>query len=143
MNKVIIFDFNRTLFDPSAQALMPNALDIVRAAQQKGYTLVLLAKAAPSRRELIAELGLAPFFAEIQLVNAKSARMFRDIADRYAADLSASYVIGDRAHGEILHGHTAGWRTIWLRAGAFAHELPNGYTPTHIVQNLNDILPLL
>lgn len=53
MNQVIIFDFNRTLFDPEQSALAPGALALLDVAKNKGYTLVLLAKAAPSRRELL------------------------------------------------------------------------------------------
>ena len=42
MQKAIIFDFNRTLYDPQAQLLMPEALDVLRLLQRVGYKMFLI-----------------------------------------------------------------------------------------------------
>jgi FMN phosphatase YigB (HAD superfamily) len=143
MNKVIIFDFNWTLFNPAAARLAEAAFDVLDTAKQKDYTLVMLAVAKPERSSLISSLGIEPYFSEINLVEGKSPAMFTDIATRYEADLASSYVVGDRAHREVLHGHTAGWRTIWLQAGKFASELPVGYTPDYVVTSLSEVSSLI
>lgn len=49
MNQLIIFDFNRTLYDPDANQLIDGAQSLLDTARDKGYTLILLAMAAPSR----------------------------------------------------------------------------------------------
>lgn len=69
--------------------------------------------------------------------------MVRAIAERYNADLARSYIIGDRALGEVQLGHRAGWRTIWLQAGKFSGETPKTYTPDHRVASLTDIALLI
>jgi len=143
MNKLIILDFNRTLFDPDTNQLIEGALDILRIAKQADYKLVLLAMAAPSRRELIADLGIADYFEEIILIDAKSQKIFRELEKKYQTDLSRSYVLGDRALGELTHGHKAGWRTVWYRQGRFAEESPVGFTPDHTIMYLHDFLTLL
>ncbi len=143
VNTVLIFDFNRTLFDPERRTLLPGATELLEAAKQQGYTLVLLSKAAPSRAELVKELGLTAYFAKVLIVEHKTPAMLAEVAQHYGADMATSYVIGDRARGELALGQNGGWQTIWLRAGRFADETPEGYTPTHTVGTLPEILPLI
>jgi FMN phosphatase YigB (HAD superfamily) len=131
------------LFNPAASTLAESALEVLAAAQQKAYTLVMLTIAKPELEGLIADLGIEPYFSEINLVKSKNPGMFTDIAARHSADLARSYVVGDRAHHEILHGHTAGWRTIWLQAGRFASEPPHGYTPDYTVASLSEVVSII
>ena len=140
--KMIVFDFNRTLYDPEHRALSRGARQLLDLAVARGYQLVLLSQAVASRAELIRELGLARYFVEIQIVERKGAQLLAGITERYLPDLAQSYVIGDRAQGEIRLGHEAGWQTIWLQTGKFADELP-AFSPTHTVTDLSDIENLI
>lgn len=144
MNRIIIFDFNRTLYDPDQHALVPGAVDLLKAARAKGYALILLGKAAASRTQLLDNLGITEYFAETMLVEDKTDAIFADFAHRYDADKAHSYVIGDRAQAEVKYGHRGGWRTIWLRAGKFANELPDpGQEPDHTVTDLPSVAAML
>jgi FMN phosphatase YigB (HAD superfamily) len=143
MNNVIIFDFNRTLFEPDSGQLAADAEEVLQDARDKGYTLVLLAKAKPSRDKVLASLGIGDYFAETHLVEAKRLHMLRGIAERHNADLAQSFVVGDRALGEVQLGYKAGWRTIWLQAGKFASELPSGYAPDHTITTLSQVTSII
>lgn len=143
MNKLIIFDFNRTLYDPDTGQLIDGALRLVQYAAQSGYTLVLLAQATPSRANLIKELGLADFFAEIILTERKTLHHIHALEKKYQAKPKYSYLIGDRARGEIALGHAAGWQTIWLKQGRFATEIPEGFTPSNTVTDLTSVHMLI
>ncbi len=123
---------------------MPGAHELLQGTHAKGYKLVLLAKAVPSRDQLLDSLGLRSYFAEVLLVNEKSDILFENIALRHGASKAHSYVIGDRAQGEIKFGHQGGWQTIWIKAGKFANELPDpGQNPDHIIYLLEDVLGII
>ena len=62
MKKIIIFDFNRTLYDPDQQCLVADARLVLQALRERGFSLCLISRAAPSRKELITELGLDQYF---------------------------------------------------------------------------------
>ncbi len=144
MNRAIIFDFNRTLYSPDNRTLTPGAIELLEAAKAKGYLLILLSKAAADRGELVKKLGIESYFAEIIFANHKSYALFEEIAQRQSVDKKASYVIGDRAQGEVAIGRQAGWRTIWLQGGKFATELPTSeQQPDHTVGSLPQIPPLI
>ncbi len=143
MNTLLTIDFNRTLFDPDTRTLIPGAIELLDSATRQGYTCTLLAKAAPSRADLITELGLAPYLAEIILTENKTLKQLRELEQRYDVRPEHCLMIGDRAQGEIELGYKAGWRTIWVRAGRFAIEAPLGFTPTHTVSQLAQVSPLI
>ena len=143
MNNVIIFDFNRTLFEPKAGQLMPGAEAVLQDARDKGYVLVLLAAAKPSRDKVLAGLGIGDYFVETHLVEAKQLHMLHGIARRHKANLAQSFVVGDRALGEVQLGHKAGWRTIWLQAGKLASELPDDYSPDYTIISLSQVTSII
>jgi len=144
MNHIIVFDFNRTLYDPDHKTLIPHAQEILDTARAKGYTLVLLSKAGPDREQLVKENGLDGYFAETIFTGAKTHELFEQIAEHHQADKTRSYVIGDRAQGEIKHGHEGGWNTIWLKAGRFEDELPDpDKKPDYIISNLDEALRII
>ncbi len=145
MNKLIIFDFNRTLFDPEKGELINGALAILSYAQAQNYLMVLLSQAAASRDNLIAGLGLGRYFSDIHLVEYKSDRLLTEIEQKYQPDKANSYVIGDRMNREIYIGHKAGWQTIWFRQGLFASEPIEHpeHSPHYIVTELEEIKQII
>ena len=54
-------------------------------------------------------------------------------------------VIGDRIKSEITAGIQAGFHTIWIRKGNFAHEAPltDSEKPDFTIQDLSEIPEIL
>lgn len=143
MNKIIVFDFMRTLYDPDEDKLIDGALGLIQAAQRMGYSLVLLSKTGAGRVDQLIDLGIVKYFNRIMLVNHKTLAMMQSFLTELGAIASDSFVIGDRAQHELRVGNAAGMQTIWYRQGKFAEELPIGYQPTHTINALESAISRL
>ena len=117
---IIIFDYNRTLYDPETGELVVGAREAVEALSARGATLHLVSRNEPGRTDALHALGLAEYFASISFVDDKEAPM-RKIAETANAPL---YVVGDHLHNEIRIGNRIGARTVWLKAGKFEGLVP-------------------
>lgn len=140
MNTIIIFDFYRTLYDPDIEDLMPDSLMVLKSLWQSNFELILITRKEQGRPELIESLDIDKYFSQILQVNEKGRALQKVIKSHPERSF---VVIGDRAHEEIVIGNKLGTKTIWLRAGKFASELPESFKPTHTVNSLIEILPLL
>ena len=147
MSKIIIFDFNRTLYNPDMDKLTPNSLSILSTLKDKGFLLYLVSSAndgKDARKKLIRELKIEDFFAEIIVSDDKELKDFESvIGDEVEKEFS--YVIGDRVQREIAFGNACKLNTIWYKSGKFSNDLPASKQeePDFIVENLIDILNLI
>lgn len=116
----IIFDFNRTIYDPDTGALVPGALALLQNLSAIGHKLYLVSKFEAGREAALDELGIARYFEAASFVDDKR-NAFEKIIRASAAPV---FVIGDHLHGEIRIGNSLGAKTIWLRRGRFAHLTP-------------------
>ena len=140
--KAVIFDFNRTLYDPETGAFVPGAIKCVEALKKDGALLFLIGKGTNERAELISELGLHRYFDEIIIKEEKELADFEYLKKKYPeADF---YAIGDRVKKEIRFGNACGFKTIWLKRGKFASELPEGpgEKPWKTIGDFDELLPL-
>jgi len=144
MQKIIIFDFNRTIYDPDRGALLPNVELVLQTLQTMGFALFLVSRAGESRRKLIADLGIAKYFVDIVVSDEKSRKDFASLLSPEVS-LPQSFVVGDRVRQEIAIGNSLGFQTIWLRQGRFSQETPQNdqEEPKFIIQNLSDLPGLL
>jgi len=124
MNKGIILDFNRTVFDPDANSLFPGALEAIKLLYHEGFVIVLVAKENDGRENLIKSLEIDQYFSEIMFVSEKTAHLFKEIKATFKMQANKSFVIGDRVRSEIESGNSAGFLSIWFQNGKFANELP-------------------
>lgn len=140
--KIIIIDFMRTLYDPETEALFADSLSVLESLQSTDRALILLSREEGQRRSLMTELGLEPYFTEIILTKDKRSAM-REIVDRRHSEQIV--VIGDRIRGEIAFGNEYGAKTIWIKKGKFADELPRseGEKPDHTVTAFADSVELV
>ena len=152
MKKIIIFDFNRTIYNPEAGTLFPEVGKVMNSLLKKEYQLFLLShigtssKKAKERKKIIYDLGLEKYFQEnIILTRNKSAEDFEKILAKSGVLAKSSFVVGDRVRKEIAFANTLGCRTIWLKKGRFAVETPRDKKekPKHTVENLEEILEIL
>lgn len=135
MTKTIIFDFNRTLYDPDRDALFPETLALLAHAKSLGYRLYLISKAGEGRDARIQDLELHTLFHEVHLVQEKNLELFQKLA------VGPTLVVGDRIRREITLGNQCGATTIWFRSGKFSTELPTTpiEEPTHAITALAEL----
>lgn len=112
----VVFDLNRTLYDPEADVLLPGAIDVLHALTEDGHVLHLISRHEPGRNEILDRYGLEPYFSSVRFVDEKSATQFRNVI----AGVDRAYVVGDYLHEDIRFGNQAGAKTIWLKRGTFA-----------------------
>ncbi|MCK5039474.1 MAG: HAD hydrolase-like protein [Candidatus Aenigmarchaeota archaeon] len=145
--KGIIFDFNRTLYNPETNNLTPGVIDLLASLKNSGYRLCLISKATTeNRREEISDLGLDPYFVYIQVNEGnKNASHFRNCMDILECNPEDILVIGDRIKGEIYLANQLGMKTIWYKSGKFSTELPSNEKekPNHTITILSDVLKYL
>jgi len=141
--KAVIFDFNRTLYDPENGAFVEGAISSIESLRAKKVKLFLVGKGTNERANLINELGLHRYFDEIVVKEEKSLEDFEGLKKRYPDE--DFYVIGDRVKKEIKYGNQCGFKTIWFKNGKFAEEIPENpeEKPWKIIENFGDILKLV
>ncbi len=141
-NKAIIFDFNRTLFNPETDTLMPFAKEILEHCIQS-YDCYLISYDEGNRKSLLDDLGISRFFKKIALVSKKTRAHFEEIIKPFRYD--AVYVVGDRIKGEIALGNELHYTTIWYQNGKFATQLPQETYehPRHTITSLQELIAII
>lgn len=139
--KTTIFDFNRTLYNPDTNRLMPSALTLLRNLKKRGSILQLISRKEAGRQQIIDKIGIAKYFNTVLLTDQKDKADFTKLA----GSSKSVFVIGDRIQEEITIGNQLGYTTIWLKAGRFSTELPRNKAeqPTYIITRLSDALKIL
>jgi FMN phosphatase YigB (HAD superfamily) len=143
MKNAIIFDFNRTLYDPDTGQLMKDALEILSTLKELGFKMFLIGKGAEERTTLIRDLGLEPFFDDIIVNDEKDINDFFKLKKWHPG--YEFYSVGDRIRKEIKYSNRAGCKTIWLKKGKFAFEEPieADEEPWRTITELNELIPVL
>ena len=115
----IIFDYNRTIFDPETDNLYLGVLPLLQTLSTK-YELFLISRNEPTRKKRLEECNIKNYFQKILFVDKKSKRVFAEIA----GDEKKVIVIGDSISDEIKIGNQLGYFTIRLKQGKFATAIP-------------------
>ena|ERR1700690_2209956 len=141
----VIFDFNRTIYDPETKGMVPGTRELLDALRARSIPLYLVSKAEESRPQVLEELGIADFFADTFFVERKDPALFFEILCRADVHPKEMYVVGDHLHKEIRCGNQCGMRTIWLKRGKFADLVPESETdvPWRTVTDMDDVLDLI
>ncbi len=136
----IIFDYNRTLYDPETKQLFPGVLPLLEKLAKKHH-LYLISKAEFGREYQLEAFGLAPLFKRIMLISTKTTEVFRTLVDHHDDVL----VVGDRVRDEIRIAKELRYKTVWIQQGFFRKEIPrnNREEPDHIVRNVPQLSKLL
>jgi len=142
---LVIFDFNRTLFDPDTGRLLPSAREVLETLGKNGVILGLISYGDDNRRQFITDLDLDKFFSTIIITNQKTAENFQTIIDRCPQPPSKTFIVGDRVKREITIGNSLNCITIWFRQDKFANELPDAPTeqPTYTITDLPEVLAIV
>lgn len=136
---VIIFDFNRTLFDPEKSCLFDGVIDVLSHFCNQGFNLILLGKGDDARRAKVKSLNIEQYFSEIHIVEEKSSEQLENIVIK--GKNPSIYSVGDRVKKEIKLGNEYGFITIWFRNGKFSKEIPQTKKeePTYTISSLLEL----
>lgn len=115
----IIFDYNRTIFDPDTDNLYCGALELLQKLSIR-HELLLVSRNELMRKERLEELDIKKYFQKIVFVHEKSKQIFEEIA----GTTKKVMVVGDSIRDEIKIGNQLGYITIRLKKGKFAMEIP-------------------
>ena len=142
-NITIIFDFNRTLFDPEKNNLFDGALEVLKYFHTQSFELILLGKGDSKRKENVKRLDIEKYFSEIHIVEEKSLSQLEKIKENRKEN--SIYSIGDRIKKEIKLGNQIGFTTIWFKNGKFSEEFPNTQEeePSCTINSLLELKTLL
>jgi len=141
----VIFDFNRTIYDPDTGAMLSGAREVLDALRTRSVPLYLVSKADESRPQLLEEMGVKDFFTESFFVERKDPTLFFEILKRAGVHPKQMYVVGDHLHKEIRCGNQCGMRTIWLKRGKFSDLEPamEADHPWQTVSDMSEVLGLI
>ncbi len=137
--KAVIFDFNRTLYDPEQGSFIQGAVASLEKLKRDGCLLFLVGKGTNERANLINELGLHRYFDKIIVKKEKEVDDFKYLKKKYPdADF---YVFGDRVRKEIKFGNACGFKTIWFKSGKFADEVAetNDEKPWKTIESYDEL----
>jgi len=144
MKKIIIFDFNQTIYNPNDQTLIKDASLVLKSLVKLGFDLYLISRGDETRKKLIDKLQIKNYFLRIIISKEKSKQDFQRLIDREVA-LGSSFIVGDRIKQEILFGNALGLQTVWFKNGKFKNELPTNRKeqPNYIIYRLIEILRIV
>ena len=136
----IIFDYNRTIFDPETNELYPGVFELLRYLQPN-HELFLVSRDEPSRKTRLQEFNIVNFFKEIYFVPEKTKELYEKISDSNKNTL----VIGDSINSEIKIGNQLGLVTVRIKQGIFKEVLAstNEEVATFEVDNINKLKDLI
>ena len=137
----IIFDFNRTIFDPETNALVPFAYEALQIFKTQGIEMHLVSKLEVGREDALESLGVAEFFTTKSFVEDKETAMRALVTDA----TGPVYVVGDYLHNEIRIGNQLGTKTVWLKRGRFSNLQPETEhdIPWRTIEDLKHLPKLL
>ena len=140
----VIFDYNRTIYDPDNDCLMPHAKQMLDDLKENRVKLFLIAKGDDERKKKIEQLGLVPYFERIIVNKSKSAEDYQSCKDTYPEETDF-FAVGDRVKEEIRHANSCGITTIWFRNGKFANEKSENdlEKPKFTVQSLKEVYSIV
>ncbi len=134
----IIFDYNRTIFDPDNNCLYRGVLELL-AKLSKKHKLLLISRQSSGRKAMIKQLKIESFFNDIVLTKKKTRKFFQELI----ANDKNTIIIGDRISEEIKIGNKLNHVTIWIKHNNNQDKLSKIIKPTHIITNIIQIDSIL
>jgi HAD superfamily phosphatase (TIGR01668 family) len=141
MFKGVIFDFNRTIYDPEKGSLTEGVCQLLEDLYLR-KKLCLISVGGREREQQIQDLEIEKYFVSTQVVHRKTQSHFRKCMQYMLLSAEEVVVVGDRVRSEIYIGNRLGMKTIWYESGIFRKELPRNKLeqPDYRITQLEEIL---
>ena len=138
---IIIFDYNRTIFNPEVDSLYEGVSDILRELSIN-HKLMLVSKKEDGRDLKFRSLGIGDYFTKIDFVKEKNMEVFSNLIENTKEKV---LVVGDRIRGEISIGNQLNFTTVWVKQGKFSNEVfQNDYEiPDHSIDDIRQLLEIV
>jgi FMN phosphatase YigB (HAD superfamily) len=148
MQKVILFDWGRTLYDPETKDLFPGVTTLLGTLSLR-YALAIVCLATDGdyerRRRVMRESGIEPLFRGIYMADEGKDELYERALKELGYRAEDAVVVDDRAVRGIRWGAQRGAQTVWVCRGKFAEERPTAETgyPTHTIQDITELSQIL
>ena len=141
MPRLIICDWNRTLYEPKTNRLIPRAISFLEALRNDVLVLISAAE-TDNTSARIKNFGLKKYFTELY-TGQKNKELFLKLKTKYQT--KQRWIVGDKIDSEIYLGNLTGYQTIQIKQGKFKNLLPKNQleTPNFTVSSLSKALAIL
>jgi putative hydrolase of the HAD superfamily len=100
----------------------PRVSAAVASLRAAGWATGIVTNGPPTQVDKVALVGLADRFdavvvSEVEGVRKPDPAIFRLAADRAGHPLDGGWMVGDHPENDVVGGHMAGLRTVWVRRG--------------------------
>lgn len=149
--QLVIFDWGSTLFNSEEDALFSETKPTLEYLHSKGFSMAIvsLATAGPTKIEerlnIIKQEKLEKYFESIKFNISNKDQMYQDTLTELKVDPADVVIVDDRVVRGISWGNAHGCKTVWLRQGRFANELPNEFTgePEYVIHTIGELSSVL
>ena len=132
-------------FRGELETLYPEAPAVLAALSQK-YSLGVIANQAKGLKERLQDWGIQPYFTAVASSWEAGASKPDPTIFRLAFSLAGcapeeAFMIGDRLDNDIAPAKALGMKTVWLRQGFGALQIPKKpeYTPDYTIDSLTEL----
>ncbi len=136
----IIFDYNRTIFDPDTQKLFFGVFDLLKELSDD-HQLFVIGKKEAGREKMLDNLGIINFFDKVIFVDDKSVEVFQEVGGTEERVI----VVGDRIYEEITVGNKLNYITVWVKQGKFSDQHPGNeeQEPKHVITDIRELKEII
>ena len=140
MIKAIIFDFNRTIYDPEKNIIEKETIELFIFLRDNNISLGLISTYKKNRINLINGYNLRDYFDEILFVEEKCKNDFIYIIKKLNSTKEQTLIVGDYLRDEIKIGNLLRIITVWYKRGKFSNLVPGKLEVSKfIISNLNEL----
>lgn len=142
-NKLIIFDFLRTIYDPDRREFIEDAIKVVKTLRKRNKVVLYTSREGDKNRDdVLGDNKIYDYFDKVYLVESKKAEDFEKIALELEFDKNQTFVVGDRIQGEIFLGNKIKFKTVWFRNGKYKDVYPKNENekPDYLIYGLKELL---
>ena len=144
------FGLPKTVWHKEDEIPYPDAKEILKYIQRKGYKIGIIANQSLGTKERLEKWELLPYI-NIILASAEEGiakpdrRIFESALERAGCKAEEAVMIGDRLDNDIYPAKQLGMRTIWVKQGFAVYQRPINadYEPEYTVGELIEIKEIL
>jgi|SRR3989344_5126292 len=136
----IIFDYNRTIFDPENDCLYNGVFEVLQTLDRNN-DLFLVSRNESERKTRLKSLGIEDLFEKILFIGSKSEDSFLSLV----GNITEVIVVGDSIHDEIRIGNRLGFTTVRLLQGKFGNVIPSiaEEIPDYEIKDIRELINIV